>query len=210
MSNYIDSKYIGHNRKEEIIELENLSNLFVMVSEYDEDNDVLTTGTSHLPFVFLLSDIAMVILTIFFSYFILFSNLEFDKFGSNLSFNPKIIIVIFYAFFIIGILITRISNMKKLNKFELNFEKKLLTIKNSDYWGKYFIEETYFDFAEIKSFRIRRVLWKDKYFSRNRKKILVLETKDEKEHSLFVLGAARFFKFNEKRMIDLLKSILRV
>lgn len=210
MNDSNNSKYIGFNLEEDIIELEGLSNLFVVISEYDEEKNLLEIGRTHVPFFFLLMDIIIILLTLISANQILFTNWNLDSFGIDDPFIPKLIVLGLFLLGITIIIYRRIANAKYTNKLVINFEKKLLTIVNLDLVGKYFYENVDFDFYEIKTFRTRDINSSDKFYSRNRRSILVIETKNESEYPLLVLGAIRLFKFNQKRFTDLLNSILRV
>jgi hypothetical protein len=210
VNNNIDSKYFGHNRKEDIAELENLSNLFVIISEYDENKDILEVITGNLPILRFIWEILTILVTLFVGYQLAFINLNLDNFGISLPFNPKIILIGFLILIIITSFKRKLSNMRKMNKIVIDFKNKLLTVKNLDFVGKHFIENVDYDFYEIKSFRIRKVASRDRFYSRSAKSILVIDKKDDIESPLFVFRAIRFFKFNEKRFVDLLNGILRV
>lgn len=210
MLDYNNSKYIGFDKEEDITELENLSNLFVVISEYHKDKNILEIGRTYVPFFSILIDIIIIVLTLISVYHIVFTDWNMTNFGIEESFIPKLVVL---GSFIIGITIgiyRRLANSKFTNKLVINFEKKLLTFVNLDFVGKYFYENVDYDFYEIKAFRIREVKSSDKFYSRNRRSILVIETKDEKEYPLLILGAVRLFNFNQKRFTDLLNSILRV
>ncbi|MBI9056210.1 hypothetical protein L3049_10060 [Labilibaculum sp. DW002] len=210
MMDYTDSKYIGFNREEDITELENLSNLFVVISEYDNEKNLLEIGKTYSSFISILLDIFFLLVFLISSYLILFTDMNLNIFEINNPFISKLIILGLVTIGLASIAYLRIANAKYTNKLVFNFDKKLLTLVNLDPLGKSFYENVNFDFYEIRKFRTRIVNSADKYYSRNRRSILIIETKDDKEYPLFVFGATRLFSFNEKRFTDLLNSILRV
>ena len=210
MMDYTDSKYIGFNREEDITELENLSNLFVVISEYDNEKNLLEIGKTYSSFISILLDIFFLLVFLISSYLILFTDMNLNIFDINNPFISKLIILGLVTIGLASIAYLRIANAKYTNKLVFNFDKKLLTLVNLDPLGKYFYENVNFDFYEIRKFRTRIVNSADKYYSRNRRSILIIETKDDREYPLFVFGATRLFGFNEKRFTDLLNSILRV
>ena len=210
MMDYTDSKYIGFNREEDITELENLSNLFVVISEYDNEKNLLEIGKTYSSFISILLDIFFLLVFLISSYLILFTDMNLNIFEINNPFISKLIILGLVTIGLASIVYLRIANAKYTNKLVFNFDKKLLTLVNLDPLGKSFYENVNFDFYEIRKFRTRIVNSADKYYSRNRRSILIIETKDDKEYPLFVFGATRLFSFNEKRFTDLLNSILRV
>ena len=210
MMDYTDSKYIGFNREEDITELENLSNLFVVISEYDNEKNLLEIGKTYSSFISILLDIFFLLVFLISSYLILFTDMNLNIFEINNPFISKLIILGLVTIGLASIAYLRIANAKYTNKLVFNFDKKLLTLVNLDPLGKSFYENVNFDFYEIRKFRTRIVNSADKYYSRNRRSILIIETKDDREYPLFVFGATRLFSFNEKRFTDLLNSILRV
>ena len=210
MMDYTDSKYIGFNREEDITELENLSNLFVVISEYDNEKNLLEIGKTYSSFISILLDIFFLLVFLISSYLILFTDMNLNIFEINNPFISKLIILGLVTIGLASIAYLRIANAKYTNKLVFNFDKKLLTLVNLDPLGKSFYENVNFDFYEIRKFRTRIVNSADKYYSRNRRSILIIETKDDKDYPLFVFGATRLFSFNEKRFTDLLNSILRV
>ena len=210
MMDNTDSKYIGFNREEDITELENLSNLFVVISEYDNEKNLLEIGKTYSSFISILLDIFFLLVFLISSYLILFTDMNLNIFEINNPFISKLIILGLVTIGLASIAYLRIANAKYTNKLVFNFDKKLLTLVNLDPLGKSFYENVNFDFYEIRKFRTRIVNSADKYYSRNRRSILIIETKDDREYPLFVFGATRLFSFNEKRFTDLLNSILRV
>jgi len=205
MNNCIDSKYIGHNREEEINELENLSNIFVIVSDYDEDRKILTSRISFLPFLNLVSTILIVPFIILFIIPFFLNEKNLENLNSILPFNSVYMILAFFLILLLRIIYNAKLYSYYINRIEIDFVNETLVIKNISIFGKYFIKDKYLKFNEIRKIRTKIVGW-----ATRRRKLLIVETKDDVENVLFLLMRNRSFRKKEKRIVDLLNYILKV
>ena len=209
MNDKIDYKYLGHNREEEIKELEGLSNLFVNINKYDTVRNSLTTKISYYPLRYFIGDILFIVSIPFliFAYFHL--NIDINNFTLELPLHILVIpLAIFFLFIILSFSVT-IYFRNKLKKVEIDFENKLLTVKSIDYFGRFLQEDRFFDLGEIKCFKIKTLINYMGIFNGSIK-ILKLETNDGKDYSLYALFTNRFFNINEKRFVDILNNLIKV
>ena len=219
MNGYIDSKYVGHNLEEEIKELEEMTQVFAIVNEFDEEQNKLISKVNFLPLKLAFKDI------LFLSYIIylivgwivmsnIFENVEY--FGPFTKEFREVKVFQFYSIFI-GLFIyfsihlfIRYRISRRLNQMEIDFERKILKVKNIDFIGRFMFKEREFDFSELKQFRIRTVFVIWSIFGRKSFHIVSLETKDGMTHPMYLLRLKKWHRVNYKRLVHLYNSILKL
>ena len=211
MEENIDFKYFGHDREEEIAELENSSDYWVLTTKYDKEKKILVTKTKGLVFRTFLTEIFFILVTIILtlSYF----QIRIPILNINLDIIPieiRISFLIIYAAGLIWLIILRILITNKLNKVEINFTNNTLVIKNIDIYGRLFIEDRFFDFHEIKRIYFKTIIKNLDFINRHTYKTLMVVTKDGQEIPLFIIYTNRWQSINDKRYEDLLNYILKL
>ncbi len=219
MNGYIDPKYAGHNLEEEIKELEEMTQVFAIVNEFDDEQNKLISGVSFLPLKLLFKDI------LFLSYmlYLLIGWIIMTKFSENVEyFGPftkefmETKAFLFYSIFISMLfyfsvhLFIRYRISRRLNQMEIDFERKILKVKNIDFIGRFMFQERDFDFSELKQFRIRTVFVIWSIFGRKSFHIVSLETKDGMIHPMYLLRLKKWHRINYKRLVHLYNSILKL
>ncbi|MCT4591175.1 MAG: hypothetical protein N4A71_25370 [Carboxylicivirga sp.] len=204
-----DYRYVDHDWDQEIIELEEMSNNIVLVSRLVDENLFETRASYYLPITFLIREITMVLMLIglIFSFHLsneFLANYKLVGFAQVMRFLLPIGLVIMA----IVHLIDRFRITSKLNKLELDFTNKTLSIQNIDPIGKHFIEEFACSIDEVADIRLKSDNFNFSIIKRYTQNTLVLRLTNGEEVILFPVS--NVLGFNVKRYIDLLKSILKI
>ena len=219
MNGYIDPKHVGHNLEEEIKEFEEMTQVFAIVNEFDEEENTLFSRVSFLPLKLLFRDISFLIsisVMIFGWIVTLQISDNIEEFGTFAQLFRTMKSSAFYFIFINLLIVIaihiaiRFIFTKRLNEIGINFNSKKLTVKNIDFIGRYMYQDRVFDFNEIKQFRIRLVIRIWSIFGWKNFHIISLETKDGATYPLNILRLKKWHKINYKRLISLFNSILKL